>query len=182
MFDVLHEIWFIQGVISIFRFTLFLFTPNDFEKFTCLFQFLLCYTWRERKRNICGFILMYKFENVTWNAMFYFSFLSHFCLFAFRCFSSCWKIRVLTRFLINYFLFSTPLHLPIFISSSAFLFLIERVSCINIHVQNNFNFFSLSLSLSLKQFFQFLPTLESISIQYYYFFPTILEIYTRTLF
>lgn len=92
------------------------------------------------------------------------------------------KIRVLTRFLINYFLFSTPLHLPIFISSSAFLFLIERVSCINIHVQNNFNFFSLSLSLSLKQFFQFLPTLESISIQYYYFFPTILEIYTRTLF
>ena len=26
---------------------------------------------------------MYKFENVTWNAMFYFSFLSHFCLFAF---------------------------------------------------------------------------------------------------
>lgn len=35
----------------------------------------------------------------TWNTMFYFyfSFLSHFCLFAFRCFSSCWKIRPASR-------------------------------------------------------------------------------------
>lgn len=29
---------------------------------------------------------MYEFENVTWNAMFYFSFLSHFYLFAFDVF------------------------------------------------------------------------------------------------
>ena len=117
----------------------------------------LVFVWRLRLR---GFDFTYHLMIhpgvwcVTWNMIysgcyFYFSFLSHFCLFAFfDVFPRVEKIRVLTRFLINYFLFSTPLHLPIFISSSAFLFLIERVSCINIHVQNNFSFFSLSLSLS----------------------------------
>lgn len=46
------------GVLFLF-FTLFLFTPNDFAKFTCLFQFLLCYTWRERKKK---YLWIYVFE------------------------------------------------------------------------------------------------------------------------
>lgn len=130
------------GVLFLF-FTLFLFTPNDFAKFTCLFQFLLCYTWRERKKK---YLWIYVFEtehNVL--LLFFVSF-----TFLFVCFSMFFLVLKNSSF-------DPLLDQPFFIlspaSSNLYLFFCFSLSHWKsivhkyIHVQNNFSFFSLSLSL-----------------------------------
>lgn len=101
----------------------------------------------------------------TWNTMFYFyfSFLSHFCLFAFRCFSSCWKILYSSA--------SSNLDLFFCFSLSHW----KSIVYINIHVQNNFSFFfSLFKAILLSSSCQAL----NLSIQWY----TTFSHYTRDIY
>lgn len=144
-FDVLHGIRFVWGVISSFHPILV------HLKWYCkihFFQFLVLHLERKEK-NIYGFTLMYAHGTQCFTSIFRF-FHTSVCLL----FDVFPRVEKFDPLLDQPFLFSTPLHPPISISSSAFLFPIERVSCINIHVQNNFSFF---FSLSLKLFFFLVP-------------------------
>lgn len=139
-FDVLHGIRFVWGVISSFHPILV------HLKWYCkihFFQFLVLHLERKEK-NIYGFTLMY--AHGTQMFYFYFSFLSHFCLFAFRCFSSCWKIRPASRptVFILYSSASSNLDLLFCFSLSHWKSIVYKYTRAK---QFQFFFFSLSLKL-----------------------------------